>query len=253
MACNANVTIEDRLNLFSQWRGQRAVDKLAFWTLLTTCETGSSVGLAWLGQLCKHESNTNSIDKSFVSGANVIAKTSTEWQVIAHEVGHTMGAVHDCTADACLNSQNTAASMCCPLSASSCNANGQYMMNPQTSSTITRFSPCSIGNICSAFKRRSVDTSCLKPNKGITIISEPECGNGLVEAGEECDCGGEATCGANSCCDAKTCKFKTGSVCDDSTDDCCTGCQFAPPTEVCRASTCAGLPSNALATWCSST
>lgn len=141
VACSSNVTIENRLNLFSEWRGQRSNDTLALWTLLTTCETGSSVGLAWLGQLCQGEANTNSVDGSFVSGANVIARTATEWQVIAHEIGHTMGAVHDCTSDTCQDSSAAAASMCCPLSATVCNANGQYIMNPSTSESITSFSP----------------------------------------------------------------------------------------------------------------
>jgi hypothetical protein len=138
--CSGNTTIEDRLNLFSEWRGQRADDNLALWTLLTTCETGSSVGLAWLGQLCIGEATTNSDDGSFVSGANVVAKTSTEWKVIAHEIGHTMGAVHDCTADTCAGNQ-AAASMCCPFSTTACDAGGNYIMNPSTSEQIQDFSP----------------------------------------------------------------------------------------------------------------
>jgi hypothetical protein len=73
---------------------------------------------------------------------------------------------------------------------------------------------CTIGNICSAFKGKSVDTSCLSTNKDVTVITEQECGNGIVEGDEECDCGGTSGCGDNACCDATTCKFKNGAICE---------------------------------------
>ncbi|CCX32095.1 Similar to Disintegrin and metalloproteinase domain-containing protein B; acc. no. Q4WQ08 [Pyronema omphalodes CBS 100304] len=233
--CGGSATIESRLNLFSEWRGNRSDDKMALWTLLTTCETGSSVGLAWLGQLCKTQANTNALDGSFVSGVNVVARTSTEWKVLAHEIGHTMGAVHDCTSQSCgTNMPQT--SQCCPLSATECDAGQKFIMNPSTSESIQDFSPCTVGNICSAIGRRGVDTSCLTSNRGVTIITEQECGNGIVEKGEDCDCGGVAQCAGNKCCDPKTCKFVDNAVCDDSNEDCCTSCQFASSSKVCRPS-----------------
>ena len=110
-------------------------------------------------------------------------------------------------------------------------------MNPSTSQGITSFSPCSIGNICSAMGRNSVKSSCLTSNKGVNLSTGPVCGNGIVEAGEECDCGGTAGCGDNPCCDPTTCQFKSGAVCDDSNDDCCTSCQLSSSSHVCRPST----------------
>jgi hypothetical protein len=109
-------------------------------------------------------------------------------------------------------------------------------MNPTTMDATNRFSPCSIGNICSGFASKQVSQSCLTSNKNVTLITAGECGNGIVEDGEECDCGGTDGCGGNTCCDPKTCKFNTGSVCDDSNDACCKGCQFAPNTQICRPS-----------------
>src|SRR5205085_7663764 len=109
-------------------------------------------------------------------------------------------------------------------------------MNPTTMDATNRFSPCSIGNICSGFANKQVSQSCLTSNKNVTLITAGECGNGIVEEGEECDCGGTAGCAGNSCCNPTTCKFSTGSVCDDSNDACCKGCQFASSTTVCRAS-----------------
>ncbi|KAI9839592.1 MAG: hypothetical protein M1819_002218 [Sarea resinae] len=237
--CSNNVTIQDRLNTFSQWRGSRN-DTNAYWTLLTTCNTGAAVGLSWLGQACVNQvqtSNATGGGTESVSGANVVARTSTEWQVIAHETGHTFGAVHDCTSQTCSDGTTVNAQQCCPLSNSTCDAGEQYIMNPSTGQGITHFSPCSIGNICSAIGRNSVKSGCLSLNKGITTITGSQCGNGIVEEGEECDCGGTTSCGNNTCCDATTCKFKGNAVCDDSNEDCCQSCQFASTNTVCRAST----------------
>ncbi|KAF1962737.1 hypothetical protein CC80DRAFT_399519 [Byssothecium circinans] len=237
-ACNSNFDIQARLNSFSQWRGTQR-DSFAYWTLLSTCNTGSAVGLAWLGQACtqgSQASNSSAGGAESVAGANVVVRTSTEWQVIAHEVGHTFGAVHDCTSSTCQNSNTVNAQQCCPLSGSTCDAGERFLMNPSTAENIDKFSPCSIGNICSAIGRNSVKTSCLTNNRGVTTITGQTCGNGIVEGDEQCDCGGEAGCGGNSCCDARTCRFKNNAVCDDSNEDCCRNCQFASANTVCRAS-----------------
>ena len=162
---------------------------------------------------------------------------STLLTLRSHETGHTFGAVHDCTSQTCSDGTTVNAQQCCPLSTSTCDAGEQYIMNPSTGQGITKFSPCSIGNICSAIGRNSVKTTCLTNNKGVTTISGQQCGNGIVEQGEDCDCGGTSGCGDDQCCDATTCKFKNGAVCDDSNEDCCKNCQLAANNTVCRAST----------------
>ncbi|CAD6580269.1 MAG: hypothetical protein ASARMPREDX12_009511 [Alectoria sarmentosa] len=222
--CGGNTSITDRLNTFSQWRGENP-DSNAYWTLLTTCQTGAEVGLSWLGQLCVNDV-TNSSGEA-VSGANVVAKTSTEWQVIAHESGHTFGAVHDCDSQTCASSETVNSQQCCPLSTTTCDAGSKYIMNPYEVDGISAFSACTVGNICSALGRNSVSSSCLSDNKGVTTITGQQCGNGIVEEGEDCDCGGTANCANNVCCDATTCKFKNGAVCDPSNEDCCTDCQLS--------------------------
>lgn len=241
IGCPSSTTIEQRLNLFSTWRGQRA-DNNAFWTLLAgpNCNTGAEVGLAWLGQLCNAQvtsgQDSTGTNQS-VTGANVVVRTSQEWQVIAHESGHTFGAVHDCDASACANSQVVNAQQCCPVSSSGCDANGAFIMNPSSSPGVGQFSPCTVGNICNALGRNSVKSDCLSDNRGVQTISGSQCGNGIVEDGEDCDCGGTDGCGGNKCCDAATCKFKSGAVCDDSNEGCCRSCQFAASGTVCRSST----------------
>ncbi|EGP91629.1 uncharacterized protein MYCGRDRAFT_67183 [Zymoseptoria tritici IPO323] len=247
-ACSSSVDISERLNLFSAWRGNQK-DSNSYWTLLSTCNTGSAVGLAWLGQLCvgtaittngsvTGDGSTNGGSET-VTGANVVVRTNgaSEWQVMAHETGHTFGAVHDCTDSSCQNQQFVDSQQCCPFSAQGCSAGGSYIMNPSTTPGIEDFSPCSIGNICSALNRNSVDGSCLTSNRNVNLVTGQQCGNGIVEEGEDCDCGGEVGCAGDTCCNPTTCKFTTGSVCDDANEDCCRNCQFATAQTVCRAST----------------
>lgn len=240
-ACTGDFNIQQRLNSFSQWRGDRQ-DRNSHWTLLSKCPTGSAVGLAWLGQACMtgaQGNNGTDNEDEVVAGANVVIRTSTEWQVIAHETGHTFGAVHDCTADECGGGggDTVSAQQCCPLSAETCDAGEQFMMNPSTAQGIDTFSPCSLGNICSAFLRNSVRSDCFTNNRNVPTISGQQCGNGIVEDGEDCDCGGPQGCGDNPCCDPTTCRFRGNSVCDDSNEDCCRDCQFATSATVCRPST----------------
>lgn len=240
VGCNSGLDIQARLNLFSAWRGL-SQDTNAYWTLLTTCGTDTAVGLAWLGQACVNTAyqTTDSENKNeTVSGANVVVKTNTEWLVLAHEVGHTFGAVHDCVDQTCNDGQTLASQQCCPLSSDSCPAGGRFVMNPFTAPGVTNFSPCSIGNICTAIGRNSVKTGCLTSNKNVPTISGSQCGNGIVEQGEDCDCGGVEGCGTNNCCDPTTCKFKGSAVCDPSNEECCTStCGFATADTICRAST----------------
>ena len=232
--CTGNTSITDRLNTFSQWRGERN-DSNAYWSLLTSCPTGPEVGLSWLGQLCI--SDVTKATGEVVSGANVIAKTSNEWQVIAHESGHTFGAVHDCDSSACSNQNSVDAQQCCPLTATTCDAGEKFIMNPSTGQGISTFSQCTIGNVCSAMGRNSVRTTCLTDNRNVPTLQGHQCGNGIVEEGEDCDCGGSANCGTNNCCDPGTCKFKSNAVCDDSNEDCCRNCQYAGSGTICRPST----------------
>lgn len=235
MECTANVNIGNRLNLFSEWRGDQD-DNNAFWSLLSTCESGPSVGVAWLAQACARGSRRANNGQR-VAGANVVIRTRSEWQIFAHEAGHIFGAVHDCDETACSNTRVTGQS-CCPLSENSCDAGGQFIMNPSARRDISEFSPCSIGNVCFGLRRLPGLSRCLTDNRNVETITDSQCGNGIVEVGEECDCGGDEDCANNPCCDARTCTFIGDAVCDPSNEACCNDqCRFASRGTTCRAST----------------
>ncbi|TIA69322.1 hypothetical protein E3P91_03659 [Wallemia ichthyophaga] len=228
-ACGGDVELNDRLSLFSAWRGQKGDDGIGLWHLMTKCNTGSKVGVAWLSTLCQQ--GVRSQSSQSVSGTAVTTITRNQWAVAAHEIGHNctyaLGAIHDCD-DGCSFQQS-----CCPLSSDTCDANNNYIMSATSSDSATEFSDCSIGNICSALGSGQTSTSCLLDPSSADreIKSLKQCGNGILEDDEECDGGGETNC----CTDQ--CKFKNGAVCDFSTDGCCNdNCQFASSSQVCRPS-----------------
>ncbi|KAG6902964.1 hypothetical protein C0995_008537 [Termitomyces sp. Mi166 len=176
--------LDSRLSLFSQWRGNKGNDGSGLWHLMSGCPTGSEVGIAWLATLCQQAATGS--PGSFVSGTAVSTAGRTEWQVVAHEIGHNFGAI---CGDNC-----TSSSQCCPLGATgSCNANSQFIMSPVAQSGEKVFSQCTLGNICSLMKGVTggrTNTTCLSdPDPSRQTISLQMCGNGIVEAGEDCDPG----------------------------------------------------------------
>ncbi|KHN94112.1 ADAM 8 precursor [Metarhizium album ARSEF 1941] len=229
--CGGQVDISGRLQRLTSWKRSTGPDGNAVWSLFSACPSGSTVGIAWIGTAC----NGGDSQSRGAPGANVVVRTRSEWQVLAHELGHNFGAVHDCTAEC----RSASSERCCPLSGSACDANGRYIMNPAASTSMTEFSPCTIATICTAMQRNLIRTSCLSDNENVRTISSGVCGNGVVEPGEECDCGGEAGCGASSrCCNPATCQLVNGAACDPSNDGCCTSqCQVSSSGSVCRAST----------------
>ncbi|KAF9366883.1 hypothetical protein BGX34_000001 [Mortierella sp. NVP85] len=235
--CSTTYTIDQRLSDFSRWRGQddRLGDGAGLWHLMTQCNSGAVVGIAWTKALCQMKSQVQITkgQQQYTAGTGVSSITPNEWMVVAHEIGHNFGAIHDCTQKTCPTT-GAAPTSCCPLSSTVCDAKSEFIMNPSESSPTNRFSPCSIKAICNTVK--SPTGQCLKPPGTRTTQSSETniCGNGLKEAGEECDCGSPQDCEKDPCCDGKTCKLKSGAVCDDVNDDCCQGCQFRPAGQVCR-------------------
>ncbi|KAG0267158.1 hypothetical protein BG011_008449 [Mortierella polycephala] len=237
--CSTGYSIDQRLSDFSFWRGQpaRSNDGAGLWHLMTKCNSGAVVGIAWTKALCKMDVQAQGSKgkQEYTSGTGVSSISPNEWLVIAHEIGHGFGAVHDCNQQTCPTfSTGGANQQCCPLSSSVCDAGSKYIMNPSESTPTKIFSPCSIKTICGTIK--STAGSCLKPpGTRQTQSSEANiCGNGLKENGEECDCGSPEECAKDPCCDGKTCKLKNGAVCDDLNDDCCLDCKLRSAGTVCR-------------------
>ncbi|POW08207.1 hypothetical protein PSTT_07708 [Puccinia striiformis] len=140
---------------------------------------------------------------------------------------HFFGAIHDCSSG-CTKSDS-----CCPFSQSSCAPDNDYIMTATSSRPTSSFSPCSIGNVCSNMKGGggTMDTSCLSEPGAHRNISLNQCGNGIVDPGEDCDPGDTPS----PCCQWGVCKFTPQAVCDPTHSPCCSpSCQFSSYGTICR-------------------
>nr|XP_033805238.1 zinc metalloproteinase-disintegrin-like VLAIP-A [Geotrypetes seraphini] len=204
---HVNSSANINLDLFSNWRmtdllNRKPNDNAQFITNIDF--DGATVGLAYMGTMCTKEHSAGVIqDHNRI--AVLVGAT------VAHEMGHNLGMSHDTKDCTCLS--------------------GSCIMNPTLSyNTAREFSSCSHQNYEDFIMKRMPE--CLR-NKPLAkdIVSNPVCGNGFVEQGEQCDCGTPEEC-KNPCCNAKTCTMKEKAKCADG--ECCENCQIVSAGKVCR-------------------
>nr|XP_009000770.3 disintegrin and metalloproteinase domain-containing protein 22 isoform X6 [Callithrix jacchus] len=167
----------------------------------------SRSGAAYIGGIC-------SLLKG--GGVNEFGKTDLMAVTLAQSLAHNIGIISD--------KRKLASGECkCEDTWSGCimGDTGYYLPK--------KFTQCNIEEYHDFLN--SGGGACLfnKPSK---LLDPPECGNGFIEAGEECDCGTPAECvleGAECC---KKCTLTQDSQCSDGL--CCKKCKFQPMGTVCR-------------------
>ncbi|XP_073909545.1 disintegrin and metalloproteinase domain-containing protein 25-like [Castor canadensis] len=128
--------------------------------------------------------------------------------IVAHELGHNLGMDHDDHAP-------------CTCGQEEC------VMTP-IENLSTKFSNCSY----SVLVKIDATKSCILSAPNVAdILPLKHCGNGMVEDGEECDCGSLKMCKNDPCCQLG-CTLKSGARCASGL--CCKNCQFMPSGTVCR-------------------
>lgn len=132
---------------------------------------------------------------------------------VAHEMGHNFGMEHDDKDCKCVDER-------CIMSASSSSVAPRH------------WSSCSVDQLNLAFHQGM--NYCLR-NKPTKLFDSPQCGNGFVEPGEQCDCGLPEFC-ENTCCDPHTCMLHSNASC--ATGACCdlTTCHPRTAGTICRTS-----------------
>ncbi|XP_078522637.1 disintegrin and metalloproteinase domain-containing protein 28-like isoform X2 [Lissotriton helveticus] len=204
-----DTSVQTSLERFSAWKHDELLNRNAhdYALLFSNVEfTGPAFGIAFVGAMCSPDLSAVVIQDH---STNVLAVGTT----VIHEMGHALGMLHD-TKD-------------CVCSPSPC------IMSPSLSSkTPTAFSGCSLKQFGVFIKKRMPACLMNKP-EATHLIAMPECGNGMVEVGEQCDCGLKEEC-QDVCCHAKTCKLKPHAKC--SFGECCENCQIKKAGTVCRPS-----------------
>ncbi|XP_032906527.1 disintegrin and metalloproteinase domain-containing protein 10 [Amblyraja radiata] len=198
------------------------------------------LGLAWVGApagnsggICEKnklysDGKKKSLNTGIITvqnyGSHVPPKVSHI--TFAHEIGHNFGSPHD------------SGSECTPGESKSgeLKERGNYIMYARATSgdkqNNNKFSICSIKNISQVLDK--------KKNVCFVESGKPICGNGLVEDGEQCDCGYSDQCNDDCCYNAnegddKKCKLKPMKMCSPSQGPCCTKtCFYKSAVEKCR-------------------
>ncbi|XP_075891085.1 zinc metalloproteinase-disintegrin-like VMP-III isoform X2 [Nelusetta ayraudi] len=174
---------------------------------------GDTVGLANKFAMCTE--NSGGVNQDHHDSPIGLAST------IAHEMGHNFGLSHDAPGCLCHPSHGN----------EDCVMADKLRTGSQTFPEF--FSDCSMDQF-TEFMNRAQPTCLSQPASSVRVIAVgPLCGNALLDAGEECDCGTAEEC-RNPCCDASTCRLTEGSQCAHG--QCCEKCQLKQTGSVCRAS-----------------
>ncbi|EDV20169.1 uncharacterized protein TRIADDRAFT_61393 [Trichoplax adhaerens] len=167
----------------------------------------NEAGIAYLSSMC-YGNSVGVIENTLNIPADTI--------VSAHELGHNFGMDHD-------NSRH------CSCTFQPANATSCIMAAMVSQPYAQTFSNCSVAEMKSGLSQGL--GSCLW-NIPTKLFTNPICGNGIRETGEECDCGSPAECTSN-CCNASTCKLHASAQC--ATGPCCSNCTFKQRSTLCRA------------------
>ncbi|RDD44962.1 Disintegrin and metalloproteinase domain-containing protein 10 [Trichoplax sp. H2] len=195
------------------------------------------LGLAWVagaggaGGICDrfqpYKGQSMSLNSAIVTILNYGSHVSTAVTevTLAHELGHNFGSQHDPTTNP----------TCAPGGSV-----GNFIMYPKATAgnkvNNKKFSSCSKNYIKPILNSRATNSGGCFRSREAAI-----CGNGVVEAGEACDCGYRQRC-KDSCCNApyensaltppgyKPCQLVTGKTCSPSAGPCCNPvtCNYQP-------------------------
>ena len=215
----AGSTVTETMNNFLAYRlSQIRQDPDSYWNTaaaihviynmqLSTSNVSLVTGIATLDEICT--TSASGISR-YQTNPALTATTLT------HELGHNFGLVH-------VNDGNPKWNCPCP--------DGECIMNAVTYFSLKRvWSKCSLNFIRNRFALGAYDCLSDIPDPSSLVLGSG-CGNTIVEAGEQCDCGFKANC-KSKCCNPETCQFVPKATCD--TGSCCISCQLLDEGVICR-------------------
>jgi hypothetical protein len=181
---------------FSQFRSAPKPSNQGIWHIIDACyKVGDAIGLGEIGIACR--GNVNAL--TYVA-------SSRAFTTFVHEIGHNLGAGHHSEPGIMGGAGVTKI------------LDGEF-----------QFNAVSKDPICTNFEKTM--TQCTNPGPSSSFWSVPDnnCGNGLVETNEECEClTGELLC---DCCD--NCKLRPEAECDSINNQCCQNCKISDSRITC--------------------
>ncbi|XP_044757253.1 disintegrin and metalloproteinase domain-containing protein 10 isoform X2 [Coccinella septempunctata] len=259
--CMENIDVSNFLNIHSLGNHE---DFCLAYVFTYRDFTGGTLGLAWVasasgasGGICEkyktytetiggmYQSTKRSLNTGIITFVNYNSRVPPKVSqlTLAHEIGHNFGSPHDYPPE------------CRPGG-----LNGNFIMFASATSgdrpNNSKFSTCSISNISQVLD--AIEDN--KKRNCFTSSAGAFCGNKIVEAGEECDCGYDENECQDKCCyprtlsiedrrnsTAKGCQRRAGTQCSPSQGPCCSSetCKFVPfyQNEVCKPRSDCSMPS----------
>ncbi|KAJ8961399.1 hypothetical protein NQ318_014644 [Aromia moschata] len=251
--CLENIDVSNFLNIHSLGNHE---DFCLAYVFTYRDFTGGTLGLAWVasasgasGGICEkyktytetiggmYQSTKRSLNTGIITFVNYNSRVPPKVSqlTLAHEIGHNFGSPHDYPPE------------CRPGG-----LNGNFIMFASATSgdrpNNSKFSSCSIGNVSNVLD--AIEDN--KKRNCFTASAGAFCGNKIVEAGEECDCGYDDIECQDKCCypriisledkqynkTAIGCRRRIGTECSPSQGPCCSSetCKFIPvyEQEVCK-------------------
>ncbi|XP_060237256.1 disintegrin and metalloproteinase domain-containing protein 18 [Meriones unguiculatus] len=102
-----------------------------------------------------------------------------------------------------------------------------------SSSGMKTFSNCSVHDYRRYASNFEVKCVGNLSNVQVLQLNHSVCGDGIVEANEECDCGNDTECRFRECCNSETCRLKASAQCGSG--PCCTpSCELSSAGTPCR-------------------